>query len=251
MDEENLDLSGGEGVSYETNENETQDEAEFDEFGAPLEEVPEPVETPAEATEERETPPQAEFRASRPFVPTGNPHMDRVRQRLEEVGLGDVADDLSAAMRHEQQQGFTAQTYAGNYLGQAQQAVPDYYRANADAIAEGAAMAPPELKGTPAGAVFALFVPIMRRATETGNVGQAVQEAARLMGNAPAAPKQTQTTRTVAKVPQTPSPSAAPSGGSAPRTPAKQLQQSGSLAARYLQGLDVPADEARRLARNL
>lgn len=117
----------------------------------------------------------------RPFQPTGNPYMDNARQKLEEYGLGEIADDLYNAIRHEQQQGFTAQAYAGSYQAQIAEAAPELMRVHGRSIPEYESQLPPEVRGTPVGALLAALGPEIAEMQRTGDLRGAMQRIGRLL----------------------------------------------------------------------
>jgi hypothetical protein len=244
--EDEQDLVGGEDEANENEQEPLEDADAGEEYGEgePEQEGGETAANPGTVA-----PPQLPQSQYKPFIPSGNPHMDRARQRLEEYGLGEIADDLHAAIRHEQNQGFAAQTYVGGYLGELQAEDPQYYQRNAPAIHEFLAALPQDFRATREAVWMAWqAAPGMQSVRESGlreaykaqraGLGQQQSRAVRPQQQPSSAPRAV-----------TPSPSAGGGGNSAPaRQPeAKATKAAGSRASRYLQGLGYDGNEARRL----
>lgn len=196
----------------------------------------------SQETEDRrgEPEPTAEIAATRPFVPSGNPHYDALREQLGD----EIAYSLMNAVRHEQQQGFTAQAFAGNYSQQIAEAAPELVRVHGRRIPEFHAQLPAEVRGTPLGAFLSAFGPEIEEMQRTGDVGGAMKRIGRLL--APAQPqRQAQPRPELTPQQRVPSPGSGVGGGNRAQTarPARN-----SVAGTLSEVFGLSDEEAKRLA---
>lgn len=181
-----------------------------------------------------------------PFTPLENPFLNQIAERY---GDPELAQLIAGAIGHQQQQGFAAQAYAGSYAQQSAAAVPELYTPDRN-LSYHRARTPAALQGTPFGEITVALGPELERLHQTGNLPEFWNSVRAKLNGKPQPQGQRQPShppaRTVAPAPRTPSPGAGGGGGNV--SPAsRQVQRSGSLASRYLQGLGYSASESKNL----